>query len=165
MTSRFRSTDGEGDGTMDKAIMGGTGTRRPEVVPPGTRCVPEHAQATQTKPLEGMGPWTLVEVADAVGKSYDVVYRDAQRGILATQDGRLRGGRARYLVTITALRQSARPCYRHVRRATAAGPGLGSAPAGPSGATAQPLVAGAGHTGGGQAMASARTRGRSLPRR
>lgn len=142
--------------------MVGAGIRRPEVVRLGTGRTLGQTAATPTRPLEGMGPWTLVEVADAIGQSYDLVYRDAQRGVLATQDGRPRGSRARYLVTITALRQSARPCYRHVRRATAAGPGLGATRGGPSGAAALSLIEGAGHTGDAQAAASAGVPGRPL---
>ena len=66
----------------------------------------------EIRPLVGAGPWSLVDVADAAGVSYDLVYRDIRQGILPTQVNR-RGGRPRYAVTAEQLRHSARPCYRH----------------------------------------------------
>lgn len=71
------------------------------------------------RPLVGAGPWSLVDVADAAGVSYDLVYRDIRQGILPTQMNR-RGGRPRYAVTAEQLRKSARPCYRHSVPAQAA---------------------------------------------
>lgn len=71
------------------------------------------------RPLVGAGPWSLVEVADAAGVSYDLVYRDIRQGILPTLVAR-RGGRPRYTVSADNLRHSARPCYRHTVAATAA---------------------------------------------
>jgi hypothetical protein len=36
-------------------------------------------------PLEGQGPWSLVEVADAAGVPYETVYRDVRAGRLSCQ--------------------------------------------------------------------------------
>jgi hypothetical protein len=67
----------------------------------------------EIRPLEGSGPWSLVDVADAAGVSYDMVYRDIRQGILPALRVRRGPGRARYTVTAEGLRRSARPCYRH----------------------------------------------------
>lgn len=76
----------------------------------------EPPAAAGIRPLQGPGPWTLVEVADAAGVSYDAVYRDVRRGILTALRVRRGEGRGHYLVSIVNLRHSARPCYRHVPR-------------------------------------------------
>lgn len=72
--------------------------------------------------LKGPGPWTLVEVADAAGVSYDAVYRDVQRNILTARLVRRGAGRLRYVVTIVSLRRSARACYRHIPSTLATAP-------------------------------------------
>lgn len=79
----------------------------------------------EVRPLEGAGPWSLVEVADAAGVRYDTVYRDIRTGILAARRLAWGGGRIRYLVTAEGLRHSARPCYR--RAAAGVRPGRGTA--------------------------------------
>ncbi len=66
----------------------------------------------EIRPLEGSGPWSLVDVADASGVSYDMVYRDIRQGILPALRLR-RGPGQRYAVSLEDLRRSARPCYRH----------------------------------------------------
>jgi len=67
------------------------------------------------RPLEGSGPWSLVDVADAAGVSYDMVYRDVRQGVLPVSAPKARtGGRPHYLVSLDGLRRSARPAYRHV---------------------------------------------------
>lgn len=83
----------------------------------------------EIRPLEGTGPWNLVDVADAAGVSYDMVYRDIRQGILPALSVRKGPGRARYTVTAEGLRRSARPCYRH---AAAAAFGAGAERAGGS---------------------------------
>jgi hypothetical protein len=65
------------------------------------------------RPLVGSGPWSLVDVADAAGVSYDMVYRDIRQGILPVHAQRRGGGRPRYSVSAEDLRRSARACYRH----------------------------------------------------
>lgn len=65
------------------------------------------------RPLVGPGPWSLVDVADAAGVSYDMVYRDIRQGILPVHAHRQGGGRPRYSVSAEDLRRSARACYRH----------------------------------------------------
>ena len=153
---------------MKKAIRIGAAVRRPEAVPLGLGRTFERPAATGTRPLEGMGPWTLVEVADAFGTSYDSVYLDARCGTLATQDGRRLGTGVRYLVSIEALRNSPRPCYRRIQRATVHGPTSGAGFASQSGANdARPSEAG-GNARKAQLVANVRTfgklaEGRSYP--
>lgn len=65
------------------------------------------------RPLAGSGPWSLVDVADAAGVSYDMVYRDIRQGILPVHAQRRGGARPRYSVSADDLRRSARACYRH----------------------------------------------------
>lgn len=72
----------------------------------------------EIRPLVGAGPWSLVDVADAAGVSYDMVYRDIRQGILSARSNRRRGGRPRYAVAADDLRHSARPCYRHAAPAS-----------------------------------------------
>jgi hypothetical protein len=79
----------------------------------------------EVRPLEGAGPWSLVEVADAAGVRYDTVYRDIRTGILAARRLARGGGRVRYVVTAEGLRRSARPCYR--RAAAGLRPARGAA--------------------------------------
>jgi len=40
------------------------------------------ARTVPMRPLAGAGPWSLVEVADALGMSYDTVCRDVRHGLL-----------------------------------------------------------------------------------
>lgn len=97
-----------------------------------------HRRASGIRPLPGLGPWTLVEVADAVGVSYDAVYHDVRHGILTARTQAGIADRARYVVTITDLRRSARPCYRHVPRAIPAdGSAVGPSPARIAGTAAE----------------------------
>ena len=70
----------------------------------------------EIRPLTGSGPWSLVDVADAAGVSYDMVYRDIRQGFLPAAPSR-NGGRTRYAVSVDGLGRSARPCYRHVAAA------------------------------------------------
>lgn len=71
----------------------------------------------EIRPLEGIGPWGLVDVADAAGVSYDMVYRDIRQGILPALRLRRGPGHSRYAVSADGLRHSARPCYRHAAAA------------------------------------------------
>jgi hypothetical protein len=71
----------------------------------------------EIRPLEGPGPWSLVDVADAAGVSYDMVYRDIRQGILPALRLRRGPGHSRYAVSSEGLRKSARPCYRHAMTA------------------------------------------------
>jgi hypothetical protein len=68
--------------------------------------------AAGTGGLGGTGPWTLTEVADAVGLSYDTVCRDVRRGVLPARRRPHAGGGARYLVTAEDLARAGRAAYR-----------------------------------------------------
>ncbi len=61
--------------------------------------------------LGGGGPWTLVELADALGLSYDTVCRDVRRGILPARRSPSRAG-SRYEVTAEDLSRAGRVVYR-----------------------------------------------------
>ncbi len=74
----------------------------------------------EIRPLEGAGPWSLVDIADAAGISYDMVYRDIRQGILPASRLRRGPGHSRYAVSADGLRRSARPCYRHAALAVEA---------------------------------------------
>lgn len=76
-----------------------------------------------TLSLSGKGPWTLVEIADALSCSYDTVYRDIRRGNLTAVVGSHREGRAHYLVTLVDLAQSLRPAYRQLQQRVDQTPG------------------------------------------
>jgi hypothetical protein len=74
-----------------------------------------------TQPLSGQGPWTLVQVADALGMSYDTVCRDVRRGLLPARPASRRGV-GRYEVLAEDLRRSPLARYRQL-----VPPGLGPA--------------------------------------
>lgn len=61
--------------------------------------------------LVGSGPWSLVEVADALGLSYDTVCRDVRRGALPAQASSPRTG-SRYQVGLEDLARAGRALYR-----------------------------------------------------
>lgn len=61
--------------------------------------------------LGGNGPWSLVELADALALSYDTVCRDVRRGILPAHPAPLHAG-ARYHVTLEDLARASRSVYR-----------------------------------------------------
>ena len=64
-----------------------------------------------TQALVGQGPWSLVELADALGMSYDTVCRDVRRGILPARQAPVHSG-ARYVVQADDLARAGRPAYR-----------------------------------------------------
>jgi len=61
--------------------------------------------------LPGTGPWSLVEVADTLGMSYDTVCRDVRRGILPARPATQRPG-PRYVVYAEDLGRAGRGAYR-----------------------------------------------------
>jgi hypothetical protein len=71
--------------------------------------------------LAGTGPWSLVEVADALGLSYDTVCRDVRRGLLPARRAAVRHG-ARYLVQRDDLARAGRAVYRTAARTLDAPP-------------------------------------------
>lgn len=73
-----------------------------------------HTIELELRPLVGHGPWTLVDVADAAGVSYDRVYRDVRNGVLGGGKKPKHPGRSLHLVTTSDLRSSGRSCYRHL---------------------------------------------------
>lgn len=63
------------------------------------------------KPLVGQGPWSLVEVADALGMSYDTVCRDVRRGVLPARRAPLHSV-GRFVVEPEDLERAVRVAYR-----------------------------------------------------
>jgi hypothetical protein len=70
--------------------------------------------------LGGLGPWTLIEVADALGLSYDTVCRDVRRGVLPAHRAPVHAG-SRYQVTLEELGRGGRSAYRQAAAELAAG--------------------------------------------
>ena len=71
--------------------------------------------------LVGGGPWTLVEVADALGISYDTVCRDVRRGVLSARRAPAHAG-SRYQVTLEDLGRGGRAVYRPAAADAASAP-------------------------------------------
>lgn len=65
------------------------------------------------QPLVGQGPWSLVEVADALGMSYDTVCRDVRRGVLPARRAPLHSV-GRFVVGSEELERAAREAYRRL---------------------------------------------------
>ncbi len=71
--------------------------------------------AVPVRPLTGRGPWSLVDVADALGMSYDTVCRDVRHGLLpARRTSHVQVGR--YEVTREDLLRSPLPRYQALAR-------------------------------------------------
>jgi len=71
--------------------------------------------AVPAQSLVGPGPWSLVDVADALGMSYDTVCRDVRHGLLpARRVAHAQTGR--YEVTREDLLRSTLPRYQSLAR-------------------------------------------------
>lgn len=71
--------------------------------------------AVPVRPLHGPGPWSLVDVADALGMSYDTVCRDVRHGLLpARRVSHAHAGR--YEVSREDLLRSPLPRYHALAR-------------------------------------------------
>jgi len=93
--------------------------------------------AVRTRPLRGPGPWTLVDVANAAGRSYDMVYRDAHQGVLPTLHPQ-GPGHQWDLVSLADLGHSVRPCYRRLAKSIQPPPTTTQQPHGPMTVSAVP---------------------------